>query len=111
MRLTATEETHVDAVSLMGALLSQLHWTLNVAVCPGDWVWTTVAAGALIATAPVVGAMLVALVRRFIGNRYTPGAVGAFVVLGAGSTLMLPWVSFTAVSGVFRVVAGRGTGP
>src|SRR5437764_14307338 len=51
-------------------LLSLAHTLFNPGFCPGDWVWATSAAGALIALSPVLGAVVVAVMRKFTGNRY-----------------------------------------
>lgn len=79
-------------------------------ICPGDWVWATGTAGALIALLPIVGAIAISVVRKFTGNIYSPGTLS---VVGAISVLfvaVLPWILMTGVSETFRLVQAGGTG-
>lgn len=95
--------------TLVGELLSLLHQVAGLPVCPGDWVWTVTAAGAVLAGAPVLAAALVALVRRFTGNRYRPATVLLFALLGVIGTAVLPLLGFTGAATALRQ-AVRGTG-
>jgi predicted Ser/Thr protein kinase len=89
-------------------LLSLAHALFNPGFCPGDWVWATVAAGALTALFPVAGAVLVALMRKFTGNRYETGQVAAIAAIAFVFVLGLPWLAFNGISGIYRA-AVEGT--
>ncbi|MFN2496899.1 MAG: serine/threonine-protein kinase [Pseudonocardiaceae bacterium] len=95
--------------TLAGELLSLLHSIAGPAVCPGDWVWTITAAGAVLATPPVLAVSLVALVRRFTGNRYPTPTVLLFVLLGVMGTAVLPLLGFAGAATALRRAA-LGTG-
>ncbi|ASR38071.1 serine/threonine protein kinase [Prauserella marina] len=96
--------------SIVSALLSLAHTLFQPGFCPGDWVWATSMAGALIALVPVVGMVIVALMRKFTGNRYH--GVPLFVIAGVGVVFVLaiPWFLMNGVSGVYRDVFAGGTG-
>ncbi|HEY0638913.1 MAG TPA: serine/threonine protein kinase, partial [Pseudonocardiaceae bacterium] len=87
---------------LVGRLLSELHAAFPVSVCPGDWAWTTTLAGGLVALFPVLGAIMAAIARRWTGNRYGVGPVVLFALIGATTTVLLPWLVFAGSSLVFR---------
>ncbi|MDQ0379103.1 serine/threonine-protein kinase [Amycolatopsis thermophila] len=96
--------------ALAERLLSLAHALFNPGFCPGDWVWATVAAGALTALFPVVGAVLVALMRKFTGNRYDTGQVAAIAVIAFVFVLGLPWLAFNGISSIYRAaVDGSST--
>lgn len=96
---------------VVGRLLSELHAAFTVAVCPGDWAWTTTMAGALFALLPMLGAMAAALLRRSTGNRYGVGPVLAFLTIGLTMSAVLPWIAFQGTSHVFRAArSGVGLG-
>ncbi|TCP56392.1 serine/threonine protein kinase [Tamaricihabitans halophyticus] len=84
------------------ALLTWAHNVFGPALCPGDWVWATTTTGALVALIPVVGAMIVALVRKGTGNTYNAATLSVFGGLGLLTVGLLPWFSFFGVSEVFR---------
>ena len=48
----------VWVVGLAESLLTWLHGFVGASVCPGDWVWTTTALGAVLGLFPTVGALL-----------------------------------------------------
>jgi eukaryotic-like serine/threonine-protein kinase len=91
-------------------LLSLAHDIFGPGVCPGDWVWATATAGALIALLPTLGALLMALVRKGTGNRYNGATIGVFATFGAVFAFFLPWVLALGSGEVFRTVFhGNGT--
>lgn len=86
-------------------LLSLAHTLFNPGFCPGDWVWATSAAGALIALLPVLGAVAVAMMRKFTGNTYDAVTIGVIAVVGFVAVFLLPWLLANGVSGVYRAAA------
>ncbi|MFD7654566.1 serine/threonine-protein kinase [Actinosynnema sp. NPDC059797] len=92
----------VRVVELAESLLAWLHDWVGVSLCPGDWAWTTTAFGALIGVLPTVAALLSITVRRVVGNSYGPVTGAVFAVLGVMSTLVLPWVAFSATYKLLR---------
>jgi len=89
-------------VQAVGRLLSDLHAAFPARVCPGDWAWAATLTGGLIALLPMAGAMLVAVARKWTGNRYGVGPVLAFAAVGQTMTAALPWLGFLGTSEVFR---------
>ncbi|WP_033288180.1 serine/threonine-protein kinase [Amycolatopsis jejuensis] len=89
---------------LASALLSLAHTLFGPGFCPGDWVWATTTAGALVALFPAAGALVVALVRKGTGNRYDATTLTVFGLIGVVSVLVLPWLMATGISGTFRAV-------
>jgi predicted Ser/Thr protein kinase len=86
---------------LIGSLLSWIHQaTPNI--CPGAWPWTVSVAGALLAVSPVLGAVLVALVRKATGNRYGVGMLATLGGFGLFFGFVVPWtfaeLVFTAIN-------------
>lgn len=97
--------------SFASALLSLAHALFGPGFWPGDWVWATTTAGALIALLPIAGAMIVALVRKGTGNRYDSTMMAVIGVLGVVTVLVLPWLLANGASATYRdVFAGRSTG-
>lgn len=95
--------------TLVGRLLSLLHSVAGLPVCPGSWVWTITAAGALLAVPVVLAAALIALARRFVGNRYRVGAVLSFAFLGVVGFAVLPLLGFVgAATAIQRAALGTG---
>ncbi|WP_020670286.1 serine/threonine-protein kinase [Amycolatopsis nigrescens] len=93
------------------SLLSFAHQLFGPGFCFGDWVWATSAAGALIALFPVLGAVIVAIIRKGTGNTYRGPALAAIAAIGIISVLVLPWLLTNGVSGAFRAAfAGQETG-
>ena len=96
---------------LASALLSLAHSLFGPGFCPGDWVWATSTAGALVALLPALGALIVAIIRKGTGNRYDVVTLSVFGTIGVLSTLVLPWLLSNGVSGVFRAeFAGARSG-
>ncbi|PXY21294.1 serine/threonine-protein kinase [Prauserella muralis] len=96
--------------SIASSLLSLAHALFQPGFCPGDWVWATSMAGALIGLVPVAGMVLVAIVRKFTGNRYHGPALFTIGGLGLVFVLLLPLLLTTGVSSVYRAVFAGGTG-
>jgi predicted Ser/Thr protein kinase len=93
----------VDAlVQAAGSLLSLAHRLFGPGVCPGDWVWATATAGALIALLPVIGTLFVALARKATGNTYNALTVTVFGIVGIVTAFLLPWLLSIGSSEVFR---------
>lgn len=100
--------------SVIGALLSRLRDAAGIPVCPGEWLWTVSAAGVVLGAAPVLAALLVAVVRRWTGNRYSAATLSLFGLLGLVGGAVIPLGGFAAVSAVFTgATAGvsRGLSP
>jgi len=92
---------------LASALLSLAHSLFGPGFCPGDWVWATSAAGALVALLPPIGAVAVSIIRKGTGNRYDATTLGVFGVIGLFSTLVLPWLLAIGVSGVYNAAFAK----
>lgn len=90
-------------------LLSLAHSLFNPGFCPGDWVWATSAAGALIALSPVLGAVIVAVMRKFTGNKYDAGTIAVIAVVGLLASFLIPWLLANGISGVYRAAATGGS--
>jgi predicted Ser/Thr protein kinase len=92
-------------------MLSWLHqYPINL--CPGAWPWTVTLAGALLGLSPVLGAVLLALVRKGTGNNYSGPAMVTFGVFGGVFGFGIPWLGATFVSNVLHeaVVSGSSNG-
>ncbi|MFI5608662.1 serine/threonine-protein kinase [Amycolatopsis sp. NPDC051903] len=92
------------------ALLSFAHTLFGPGFCPGDWVWATTTAGALVALFPALGALVVALVRKGTGNRYDATTLTVFGLIGVVSVLVLPWLLANGISETFREIFAGGKG-
>ncbi|MET8760217.1 serine/threonine-protein kinase [Lentzea sp. NPDC004782] len=101
----------VWVVGLAESLLTWLHGFVGAGVCPGDWVWTTTALGAVLGLFPTMGALLSIVVRRIVGNSYGAVTGAIFAVLGVASCLVLPWLIMRGtVQGLQnRSIPGSGT--
>ncbi|MCX2955238.1 serine/threonine-protein kinase [Lentzea sp. NEAU-D7] len=91
-------------MGLAESLLTWLHGFVGASVCPGDWVWTTTALGAVLGLFPTIGALLSIAVRRVVGNSYGPVTGAIFTVLGVTSCLVLPWL---VMRGTVQGLSGR----
>ncbi|RDI31043.1 serine/threonine-protein kinase [Lentzea flaviverrucosa] len=91
-------------MGLAESLLTWLHGFVGASVCPGDWVWTTTALGAVLGLFPTIGALLSIAVRRVVGNSYGPVTGAIFTVLGVASCLVLPWL---VMRGTVQGLSGR----
>ncbi|SFB47739.1 Serine/threonine protein kinase [Amycolatopsis marina] len=79
--------------------------------CPGDWVWATSTAGALIALFPVLGAVTVAIIRKGTGNRYNAVTISVFAGIAVLFVLLLPLLLMNGISGIYRAAfSGDPTG-
>ncbi|ANZ36435.1 serine/threonine protein kinase [Lentzea guizhouensis] len=98
-------------MGLAESLLTWLHGFVGASVCPGDWVWTTTALGAVLGVFPTVAALLAIAVRRVVGNSYGAVTGAIFAVLGVASTLVLPWLILRGtVQGLGRrTIEGSGS--
>ncbi|MGH3438023.1 MAG: serine/threonine-protein kinase [Sciscionella sp.] len=88
-------------VGLIGTLLAALHRGLPTPLCHGDWLLTTSLAGAVLALLPVIGALLVAFIRKVIGNRYGLASGTLLGLTGVAFCLVLPWLAFRGVTEVY----------
>lgn len=99
-------------VLLVGVVLSRLRAVaeavIGADVCPGDWAWATTVFGVLVGLVPVIGAVLVAKLRRGGGGTASGLVVPAIALISCG---LLPWLAFEATGEFFtRVAAGRAVG-
>jgi len=94
--------------SFASSLLSLAHELFGPGFCPGDWVWATSTAGALIALFPVIGAVIVAVIRKGTGNRYNGPTIAVLAGIGLVSVLLIPLLLSTGVSETFRVAFADG---
>ncbi|MFB9925045.1 serine/threonine-protein kinase [Amycolatopsis halotolerans] len=90
------------------ALLSLAHTLFGPGFCPGDWVWATTTAGALVALFPAAGALVVAIVRKGTGNRYDATTLTVFGLIGVVSVLVFPWLISSGISETFRAANAGG---
>lgn len=96
---------------IASALLSLAHTLFGPGFCPGDWVWATTTAGALVALFPAAGALIVAIVRKGTGNRYDATTLTVFGLIGVVSVLVFPWLISAGISETFRAAnAGQASG-
>ncbi len=95
-------------VDMGSSLLSLAHGIFQPRFCPGDWVWATIMAGFLVGLIPVVGGVLIALVRKGTGNTYNVATLSVFGVLGGVFAFALPWLYTLGASETFRTVYRNG---
>ena len=100
----------MDVIEWGGSLLSFAHSIFGPGLCPGDWVWATVMAGLVIGLLPVVGAILIALMRKGTGNTYNPATLTVIGVAGGIFAFLLPWLLMLGVSESFLSVFRNGQG-
>ena len=91
-------------VNLGSSLLSFAHSIFSPDLCPGDWAWATVMAGAIIGLFPVVGMLLVALVRKGTGNTYNAATITVIAAAGVFFVFLMPWLFSMGVSEVFHSI-------
>ncbi|MBO0839333.1 MAG: serine/threonine protein kinase, partial [Sciscionella sp.] len=96
---------------LIGALLAGLHSMLPLPDCRDDWLWSLALAGGVLGLLPMVGSLLVALLRKGTGNRYNVVTCGVFGVIGALCCVVLPWLGFVGVNTIFTTAAHGETVP
>ncbi|WP_409490642.1 serine/threonine-protein kinase [Amycolatopsis sp. cmx-11-12] len=97
-------------MGLASALLSFAHSLFGPGIWPGDWVWATSTAGALVALLPALGAMIVAIIRKGTGNRYDVVTLSIFGGIGVIAVFLLPWLLATGVSQVYQEAASTKSG-
>lgn len=97
-------------VELAGSLLSFAHQVFGPGICPGDWVWATSTAGALLALLPIGAAFLVAAIRRGTGNLYSGVTVGVFATLGLLAVFLVPLVVMLGISEIFQLARSGDAG-
>jgi eukaryotic-like serine/threonine-protein kinase len=92
----------VDGVTaLIAALLTALHRSLAPDVCPGGWPWTVSLLGVLVGLLPGVGALLIAMLRKAVGNAASVVcAATGFVFAG-----LAPLIVFTVTGRIFTAAA------
>ncbi|MEV0069854.1 serine/threonine-protein kinase [Amycolatopsis sp. NPDC050768] len=108
--MTTESEGNQAVNGFASALLSFAHTLFGPGFCPGDWVWATTTAGALVALFPALGALVVAIVRKGTGNRYDATTLTVFGLIGVVSVLVLPWLLSNGISETFRAINGGGSG-
>ncbi|OLR90314.1 serine/threonine protein kinase [Actinokineospora bangkokensis] len=91
-------------MELAASLLSLAHSIFGPGLCPGDWVWATATAGALVALLPVLASLAIALVRKGTGNTYNPVTLGVFGGIGFVVVFLFPWLLFNGVNAVFGAI-------
>ncbi|KMS85996.1 serine/threonine-protein kinase [Prauserella rugosa] len=96
--------------SIASSLLSLAYRIFQPGFCPGDWVWATSMAGLLIGLWPVAGAFVIAVVRKFTGNRYGGAPLIAIGAIAVVSVFVMPWLLASGVSSSYRDIFGGGTG-
>ncbi|WP_248784749.1 serine/threonine-protein kinase [Allokutzneria albata] len=80
------------------SVLEGLHRLFGFNVCPGDWAWTLVAAGALFGLMPTAGAATIALIRKVVGNRTSVATLVPFALIAVMSTWVLPQLAMGGTS-------------
>lgn len=83
---------------LVRGILDQLYGLVGIDACPGGWIITVTAAGAVFALIPVLGALLITFLRKWVGNRYSTPVVAAMVAIGVLSACVLPLIAFHATN-------------
>lgn len=96
--------------AVIGSMLSWLHmYPINL--CPGAWPWTITLAGAFMAAAPVLGAVLIALLRKGTGNLLSGPVVVVLGLFGLVFGFGLPWLGSTLISNVVKQAVDTGSAP
>lgn len=93
----------------IGSLLAWLHSWFGAAACPGDWIRTIVAFGALLGLVGMACAVLIAVLRRTISKRDSVPMVVGSALLGLGSQFVLPWLLLVDVTAAVPAAALRAS--
>jgi len=98
----------VDGVTaVIAGLLTALHRSVAPDVCPGGWPWAVSLLGVFVGLLPAVGALLVALLRKVVGNSASV-VCAAIGVVFAG---LAPLLVFTATGRIFTAAAAGNAVP
>ncbi|ASO19847.1 serine/threonine protein kinase [Actinoalloteichus hoggarensis] len=92
------------------ALLSWLHRLVGANFCPGEWAWTVTGAGFLVGLIISFGSLIIAILRKGIGNRYNTGTGLLIGLIGVCTAFVIPLLMFRGVSDVISAAAA-GSGP
>ena len=98
----------MDGVTaLIAGLLTALHRSVAPDVCPGGWPWAVSLLGVFVGLLPGVGALLVAMLRKAVGNSASVvcAAIG-FVFAG-----LVPLIVFAVTGRIFAAAAAGRTVP
>jgi eukaryotic-like serine/threonine-protein kinase len=98
----------VDGVTaLIAGLLTALHRSVAPDVCPGGWPWAVSVLGVLVGLLPGVGALLVAMLRKAVGN----SASVMCAAIGFVSAGLAPLIVFTVAGRIFAAAAAGSAVP
>jgi predicted Ser/Thr protein kinase len=98
----------VDGVTaLIAGLLTALHRSVAPDVCPGGWPWAVSVLGVLVGLLPGVGALLVAMLRKAVGN----SASVMCAAIGFVSAGLAPLIVFTVTGRIFAAAAAGSAVP
>jgi predicted Ser/Thr protein kinase len=98
----------VDGVTaLIAGLLTALHRSVAPDVCPGGWPWAVSLLGVLVGLLPAVGALLVAMLRKAVGN----SASVVCAAVGFVSAGLAPLIVFTVAGRIFAAAAAGSAVP
>jgi eukaryotic-like serine/threonine-protein kinase len=89
-------------VNLGSSLLSLANGIFSPDICPGDWAWAVITAGAIIGLFPVVGMLLIALVRKGTGNTYNAATISVIAAAGGFFVFLMPWLFSMGINEVFH---------
>ncbi|APU14397.1 MULTISPECIES: serine/threonine-protein kinase [Actinoalloteichus] len=92
------------------ALLSWLHRLVGANFCPGEWAWTVTGAGFLVGLIISFGSLIIAILRKGIGNRYNTGTGLLIGLIGVCTAFVIPLLFFRGISDVITAAAA-GAGP
>ncbi|MET0132230.1 MAG: serine/threonine-protein kinase, partial [Kibdelosporangium sp.] len=93
---------------MAASFLSFAYTLFSPGFWPGDWVWATMAAGFLLALLPILGAVLVAMIRKGTGNAYNSVTIPVFASIGVLMALLMPWLLANGVSQVYHSLTPQG---
>ena len=92
----------MDGVTaLIAGLLTALHRSVAPDVCPGGWPWAVSLLGVLVGLLPGVGALLVAMLRKAVGN----SASVVCAAIGFVSAGLAPLIVFAVTGRIFATAA------